>query len=410
MDKIFISIASYRDPELLPTLRDCVAKAKHPERLTFGICWQRDEKETLEEFIDDKRFRILDINYKDSKGACWARHNIQTLYRGEEYTLQLDSHHRFAQDWDEICINTVKNLQSEGIKKPLLTAYIPSYNPTNDPGERIQEPWKMNFDRFTPEGVVFFIPASIEAWVKYNNRPIPARFFSAHFVFTIGNWIKEVPYDPYYYFHGEEISLAVRSFTHGYDLFHPTQVIAWHEYTRRGRVKQWDDDKGWGKRNSDCHLRNRKLFEMDGEKRDIDFGPYGFGTERTLEDYERYAGLSFKLRGIQQYTKDHRIAPNPPVDNFEDSIISIFRHCIDVSYKQVPETDYDFWCVAFKDKEDKELYRKDAVPSEIERMMKDPDKYCKIWREFHYRGKPHKWIVWPHSVSKGWCEPITGYL
>jgi len=230
VNKIFIQIASYRDPELLPTIRDCLSKAKYPNNLTFGICWQRDETETLAEFEKDKRFRIIDVHYSKSEGACWARHNLQKLYKKEDYILQLDSHHRFVQDWDVKCIKTIKILQKKGYKKPLLTAYIPSYDPANDPEARVQEPWKMNFDRFTPEGVVFFLPASIPDWQSYKNIPIPARFFSAHFVFTLGKWNKEVPYDPNYYFHGEEISLAARSYTHGYDLFHPTEVIAWHEY------------------------------------------------------------------------------------------------------------------------------------------------------------------------------------
>ena len=38
---IFVQIAAYRDPELLPTIIDCVAKAKHKNDLTFGICWQK---------------------------------------------------------------------------------------------------------------------------------------------------------------------------------------------------------------------------------------------------------------------------------------------------------------------------------------------------------------------------------
>ncbi len=45
--KIFVQIASYRDPELLPTIRDCIDKAKYPENLTFGICWQHDETESF---------------------------------------------------------------------------------------------------------------------------------------------------------------------------------------------------------------------------------------------------------------------------------------------------------------------------------------------------------------------------
>jgi len=409
-NKIFVQIASYRDPELLNTIRDCLAKAKYPKNLTFGICWQRDEKETLSEFATDKRFRVLDVPFADSKGACWARHSIQQLYKNEDYTLQLDSHHRFVQDWDVKCIDTLKKLQEVGYKKPLLTGYIPSYNPTNDPAERVQEPWKMDFDRFTPEGVVFFLPASIPNWKELNCEPIKARFYSAHFMFTLGKWIKEVPYDPEYYFHGEEISLAARSYTHGYDLFHPTEIIAWHEYTRKGRVKQWDDDKLWGNRNTHCHVRNRKLFGMDGEKNDIDFGIYGFGKVRTLQEYERYAGISFKLRGVTQFTRDRHNPPNPPLEDFDSNILTIFKHCIDVGYDKVPETDYDFWCVAFKDADDKEIHRQDASPSEILSMKNDPDKYCKIWREFHYHGKPHHWVVWPHSISKGWCAPITGNL
>lgn len=410
MDKIFISIASYRDPELVPTIRNIIAKADFPERLVFGVAWQHDEKESLGEYYYDPRFRILDIDYRQSQGACWARYMIQKLCKDEKYYMQLDSHHRFVEHWDTKCINTIKLLQEQGHPKPLLTGYIPSYDPANDPDKRVMEPWKMNFDRFTPEGVVFFLPATIDDWKERNNQPIPARFFSAHFVFTLGKWPFEVPYDPYYYFHGEEINLAARSYTHGYDLFHTTEIIAWHEYTRKGRTKQWDDDKDWGVRNTSCHIRNRKLFGMDDEKQDINFGPFGFGTVRSLRDYEKYAGISFKLRGVQKYTKENKIAPNPPVTDFDASIERIFKHCIDIGYDKVPETDYTFWCVAFKDVNGNDIYRQDADAAEIERMKRDPDGYCKLWREFVFTVKPHSWIVWPFSQSKGWCAQITGTL
>jgi hypothetical protein len=50
---IFIQIASYRDPQLLPTLKDMLDKADHPENLRVGICWQhsdKDEWDTLDEY------------------------------------------------------------------------------------------------------------------------------------------------------------------------------------------------------------------------------------------------------------------------------------------------------------------------------------------------------------------------
>ena len=411
---IFIQIASYRDPQLVPTLRDCVKNADNPDNLVFGICWQRDSTESLEEFTNLPNVKVIDVPYKESKGACWARNKIQQLYNGETYTLQLDSHHRFVKGWDTICIDMIKELQADGFKKPLLTGYIPSFDPDDDPNARVQEPWKMDFDRFIPEGAVFFLPATIEDW-HTRTKPLPARFYSAHFCFTLGEFSVEVQHDPDYYFHGEEISIAVRAYTHGYDLFHPHKIIAWHEYTRKGRSKHWDDVPKWGEYNNTCHARNRKLFEMDGEKRDIDFGKYGFGSVRSLRDYEKYAGLHFKKRAIQQQTLDRLPPPNNDVaysndEEWEKSFLNIFKHCIDIGYSQVPENDYDFWAVIFKDENDNDLNRRDAVPEEIERMKNDPDGYCKVWREFNTEVKPAKWIVWPHSKSKGWCDAITGVL
>ena len=412
--KIFIQIASYRDPQLIPTIKDCIKNAKKPEKLVFSIAWQHSSEDVwdnLDEFKDDKRFKIVDINYSESKGACWARNQLQQNYNGAEYTLQLDSHHRFIENWDEELILMYKQLVKKGHKKPLLTGYVSSFDPDNDPGARTQQPWKMNFDRFIPEGAVFFLPATIDDY-KERTEPIPARFYSAHFAFSTGKFVQEVPHDPEYYFHGEEISIAVRAYTHGYDLFHPHKVIVWHEYTRKGRKKQWDDDKQWVSKNVHCHSRNRKLFGMDGEVKDVDFGIYDFGTERTLEDYERYAGLSFKKRAIQQYTLDNKLAPNPPLfgEDFEKSFLSIFKHCIDIGFDKVPETDYEFWVVAFHNEKDDTLFRKDADLNEIKQIKSDVDGYGKVWREFQTESKPKYWVVWPYSTSKGWCERLTGEL
>lgn len=418
MAKIFVSIASYRDPQLLPTLRDLIANAKNPENLVFSIAWQYSPDDTwdnLDEFRDDPRFKIIGIPYWDSKGACWARSEIQKNYDGEEYYFQLDSHHRFTKNWDSECIKMIKQLQKVGHKKPLLTAYISSFNPENDPEERIQEPWWMTFDRFIPEGAVFFLPATIPGWQEMT-QPVPSRFLSAHFIFTLGKWCQEVPYDPELYFHGEEISLAARSYTWGYDLFHPHKVIAWHEYTRKGRTKHWDDSTDWGERNKKAHKRNRILFGMEPgctpcQRNQL--GIYTFGKERSLQDYERYCGLKFETRGVQQYTLDNKFAPNPVIEDLEEyekSFARIFKHCIDVGYSSVPETDYDFWCVAFEDEQGETIFRQDANADEINRMKNDPDGYCKLWRTFQHTSRPTKWVVWPHSISKGWCERLQGNL
>ncbi len=430
-NKIFIQIAAYRDPQLVPTVQDCIANAKWPENPVFCIAWQHAPDEKINEIKNLPNVKIIDIPYMESKGACWARNRIQQEYDGEEYTLQLDSHHRFVKDWDEVVTGMYKQLQKMGHKKPLLTGYIPSFDPDKDPESRIQTPWRMDFDRFIPEGAVFFLPASIDNW-KDLNAPVPARFYSAHFCFTSGKFCTEVPHDPEYYFHGEEISIAVRAFTHGYDLFHPHRLVAWHEYTRKGRTKHWDDHsaananktpdkKDWGERNHLCHRRNRILFSMDGEKHDtIKWGKYGFGKVRTLRDYEKYAGLHFGKRAVQQETIDKSYPPNKyhtykNEQEWEDSFLQIFKHCIDLPINNFKLNDYTFWCVAFEREDNSLIHRQDADKSEVERLLKDArdpkgDKYIKLWRTFNTTEKPHHWVVWPHSESKGWLDRIVGHL
>jgi len=346
------------------------------------------------------------------KEPSWARNQIQQLYKNEEYTLQIDSHMRFAPDWDVEMIKMITDLQEKGYPKPLLTGYVSSFDPDNDPQARVQDPWRMVFDRFIPEGAVFFLPETIPGWQELT-EPVTSRFYSAHYCFTLGQFSKEVQHDPDYYFHGEEISIAARAYTWGYDLFHPHKTLIWHEYTRKGRTKQWDDDKKWVERNNFCHKKNRALFGMDGEE-PMDFGIYGFGTERTLRDYEKYSGLLFSKRAIQQETIDKLYPPNTynyeTEEEWMNSFATIFKHCIDIGYSQVPENDYDFWAVAFHDENDETIYRKDADINEIRTMKNDPDGYCKVWREFQTTVKPKYWVVWPYSKSKGWGERITGNL
>ena len=414
--RIFVQIASYRDPQLIPTLKSMLENSKNPKNLRIGICRQYhpdDKFDVLDEYKDDSRFRVVDVLYSESKGVCWARNQVQQLYDGEEYTLQIDSHMRFEKNWDDELIKMVKSLQKGGFEKPLLTGYVSSFDPDNDPKGRTMVPWRMSFDRFIPEGAVFFLPETIPGWESMT-EPVPSRFYSAHFAFTLGKFSTEVQHDPEFYFHGEEISIAVRAYTHGYDLFHSHKVLIWHEYTRKGRTKQWDDDKEWGKKNELSHKKNRQLFGMDGEEVTMDFSKYRFGTERTLRDYEIYSGLKFSNRAVQQYTIDKKYPPNPTIYETEEdwlsSFASIFKHCIDLGLSQVPDNDYDFWAVIFEGSKGNELYRKDADKSEINRLKSDSSGYCKIWRDFQTSEKPSKWIVWPHSESKGWCNKIEGNL
>src|ERR1700685_445640 len=97
--RIFVGIASYRDPECQCTVKDLFEKAAHPERVAVGIVWQRDPQQDHRCFVipspRPKQTRVLQIDAKASKGVCWARAQLPSLWQGEEDLFQIDNHMRF---------------------------------------------------------------------------------------------------------------------------------------------------------------------------------------------------------------------------------------------------------------------------------------------------------------------------
>jgi len=412
MSKIFVSIASYRDPELLPTIEDLLSTADKPNDLVICIGWQHSKEDTwdtLKKYKKDPRFIIIDVDYKDAKGVCWMRSEIQQYYTNEDYYFQLDSHHRFSMGWDTQLKDWLNYLRCKGSYKPILSAYIPGYYPEKDPEDRVQEVWGLNIDRFMPAGAIFLRPHHVDNWQRLT-EPFKARFISAHFIFTLGSFVKEVPYDPNLYFHGEESSLAARAYTWGYDLYSPHRPLVWHEYTRDGKKKHWDDSQDWKEKDNSSYARFRKLFNMDPggchpcERRRLK--PYDFGDVRSLEDFERYAGLKFSTRQVHKETIENKF---PPISgDYELGLCSQFKHCIDVYKGSFTETDYDTFAIAFLDEEGKDLYRQDANELEIQGLLNSnqDDQFMHIWRQYEDTRRPYAWRVWPHSKSKDWLDKI----
>jgi hypothetical protein len=357
----------------------------------------------------------MDVKWNESLGLCWARHHIQKMYKGEEYTMQIDSHHRFVQDWDEKMIDMLK---LTGSKKPIITAYAGMYNPKED--ELLNyDPYKMIPDKFTPGGTILFYPHSIKDWEELE-KPIPARFISGHFFFTIGKHCEEYHYDPNIYFAGDEISLSIRSYTLGYDLFHPHRLLIWHEYTREGRTKHWTDfnnetkeaglvEKPWWEMDNESKRRLRHMLQE--EDNNIDLGEYGLGTVRTHHDYEKYAGINFIKRKIHPNAKK---GIDPPTTFEGDDESWIFDVIKDYSLlldweskwsdirKQIDCTcTLQFLYIAIENDKGEVLFRIDLT--DVSYLQGINKQYT---ANFNTSLTPTKLIVWPYEVNKGWLERI----
>ena len=68
--------------------------------------------------------------------------------------------------------------------------------------------------------------------MKRPPQPTLVPFLAAGFNFASGKRVREVPYDAHslFLFDGEETSLAVRAWTHGYDFYHPDRDVVSHLY------------------------------------------------------------------------------------------------------------------------------------------------------------------------------------
>ena len=238
---IFVSIASYRDPQLVPTVLDLLSKAHEPGLLRFGICWQHAADDPAVPFTNDPRFQVIDVDWRQSRGACWARSEIMKLSRGEQFFLQVDSHCRFIDGWDT---RLIRMMMQTGRPKPILSSYANPFIP-QDPASDLREilsglPQLMAIETFAEDGIPQLRPRDIPG-LAARTRPMAARFLAAGFLFAPGSFVHEVPYDPELYFFGEEISLTLRAFTSGYDLFHPVENVAWHDYFRSYAIRHWED-------------------------------------------------------------------------------------------------------------------------------------------------------------------------
>lgn len=282
--RIYVQVPAYRDRELMPTLVDLFETAARPERIVLAVAWQHGPDEAhLAGELRRLSTHLIEVPAAGSQGCNWARALLQQRWDGEEYTLFLDSHHRFASGWDDTLVDLHRRLAREGIEQPLLTGYLPPYDPGGDPGGRVRAVYRMDLAE-RREGMMHRLTGhSVAAWERLR-RPLPAGYVSLHLLFAEGHFNEMVPMDPAIYFFADEVAVALRAFTHGYDLFHPHVLLGWHLYDRRSRTTHWADHPDGAARTTQSLARTRALFAG------TDLGPYGLGDRRTRHDYERLVG------------------------------------------------------------------------------------------------------------------------
>lgn len=302
---IFISIAAFHEPLLAQTIADACHKAERPDELVFGVVDQHphNRRAELQALYPNLKLRYVHVHPVDARGACWARALCFSMYRGETFVLQIDSHMIFELSWDGRLRQQLHSLL-ELSPKPLVTNYpwgfeMRGRTPVVDPNRTLgvtlilkPHPEITLSDR---SATLRFVTDQVKT-----DQPVKACHIAAGFFFTLGQFVEEVPYDPQLYFHGEEQSLALRAYTRGWDLFHLQEIPLYHLYKQAGGESEsvhwhsrWSDLRDISYAEATRHADER-LMDLLYERRDL--GVYGLGQQRTLDDYAREFGIDYRRR------------------------------------------------------------------------------------------------------------------
>lgn len=307
-DTIFVSIASYRDAACSQTIASLFKNADHPQRVWVGLCQQNDathDQDCAEDVAVPEQWRshvrTIRVRHLDAQGPTWARYLCSTLLRNERFYLQVDSHSLFARGWDTALVRMIQQLKRAGVRKPLLSHYPPDQSmydadaarKRSSGGETVTAICRSKVDEGT-QLISFdgagFVPAS--------GMPRPSAFVAGGMLFGEARFVREVPYDPHlpYLFVGEEILHTVRLWTHGWDIFTPSENTVYHFYERAGTPKVWVDTPQFTTYSADAVQKVRKLLKFV-DAQDVaphlarNLSDFGLGTERSLEQYMQYSGI-----------------------------------------------------------------------------------------------------------------------
>jgi hypothetical protein len=320
---IFVAIACYRDPELIPTIKSAINNAKNPDRIYFGVAIiykQGDEKwwEVLSAYPNVK-LDVKEGNF-DNTGLGRQRGDANALFKDQDYYLQIDSHMRFDAYWDDLLIHHIESIKALGEEKPLITGYPRAYAP--DAYDNVIGAYP------------YFNPVSKENYFRqrrgHNNVPCfrvgkqPAKFFeqvgfprhgdriftrfetlalattvSPAQLFAEGQYVKDVPANRSIRFLEEEQYYAILSYMQGYNFYTPRVTGIMHFYSEAegqqlllapGQRPHPQDDY------PEAYNHNSYLEENLGGVQVFEDLKKLKGTPRSFADYGKFAKIDYELR------------------------------------------------------------------------------------------------------------------
>lgn len=294
---IFVSIASYRDKQLSKTIKSLINNARYPKDLHIGVLDQAEKNKWANLDFVDTKLTHKKMHMKDARGAGYARKICMEMYSGEDFFFQIDSHMRFAPNWDARMMTMLSQSQEIAKNDKVILSQFPApyllwtngkeHYPEKDPIFWSDPSWTSVV--WTWRGMW----AGNREFMSDKSKPCPSHTVLAGYVFAPGNLVQEVPYDPRISFMGEELCFAIRAYTRGWDIYAPNEMLVWHYYTRK------EDPKVWNQR--DDMTREAKWSQLEESSRSVqrsvltgeEEGIYGVEKNKRYEEYQKMININF---------------------------------------------------------------------------------------------------------------------
>lgn len=294
MKSIFIQITSYHDYELEKTIRDAIIKSSGENYLIFGVhSIFHEDNSWVYPIKEIPNVKLFESKAPENLGIGRGRYIADKFYSGEDYYFQIDAHSRFDKNWDTFLINEINNYKMIGYNKPLITNYPKPFwyenekETVRDHEEVVTQFYWKDRHRFelyrTPmQGSIMNVAGNVDCISV-----------SGGSIFTEGYFQEP---NSLIFADGEEIFMAARAYTDGFDILLPSTTFMYHLYTSYSSVGKnkrklvpldWPDETLKLEQISKDEIK----LVLSGEGVT---GKYRLGTKRTLEQYGEFCGLNFK--------------------------------------------------------------------------------------------------------------------
>jgi len=315
---IYIGIPSLNDNwHCRHTLENIFRRAKYPERIRVGVVDQFNFDKTqscdvpLQSCSKEPSQALcqyrpqIDVYEMESDlaiGPTFARHLVDRLYRGEYYVLRIDSHTSFTKHWD---VDIIEQLEGTGNEMAILTTFL------DETKDNLNE--KTGFSEKESRKVLcnaVYEGSGYDRFLRYPSIEQPDElpaitempqlqpYFASQFSFARGHFVLTVPHDPNVPListEDEEISIAIRAFTHGYDFYTPQRHVCFDNSSEHKKGEIPIEKKV--KSNINAKIMKSSLerlygiLGMTGSELVIEDNMFGIGFVRTVKQFHNAYGI-----------------------------------------------------------------------------------------------------------------------